>query len=58
MSSLITTKTGDKIVVDESPSAIQKIMHGNMVVLTLRSTPRRVVMIDTGSIESIRQEPS
>lgn len=65
MPSLITTRTGDKILVDNSTSDIservtQSRRPGGMVILielTLyRSTPRRTVYVNIQEIESIRED--
>lgn len=63
MPSLVTTKTGDKHLVDENPSTITERMalvanKGNprsaMIELTVhRSTPKRSVWVDAFSIESL-----
>lgn len=58
MPSLITTTTGDKIMVDEYPAQVaEKCQVQRMVLLTLYgTTPRREVRIHKDHIESIREE--
>ena len=69
MPALITTKTGDRILVDESSSTITKEIieldgygaRPNLKIMLLeltlyRSTPRRKVYLDAFSVESIRED--